>query len=451
MVEARDRDAARAQADDWLERGWNPFKGQESPNRQWHESNPTGIARMRDESGLWTRWMWDQRDKLRVLAESTFKRTASGKLDMGDLVARAAQDCWRLDSESHQGLDLFLFCGGDPEAPGRARLRAGAGSSEGQSQPPLFEASRAGAEKLIKAGANPTAKMKDKQGKTCWEAWALRAAKGQLGLDDLDWMATRCPPSPGISVGLPVMATRARAFGVLDRLAPMGMTPKDFRLEGEDLARALSDLMAQGDLPETLESYAKITGWPAILEVMGARVAFEPVNADKLRLNVEASPLAVALASGRVKCLGVLEREGLLGSKKGEGLAVLCASAWRQAMTLRGGGVYGNDAPKSAGLVWALGRLGKSGGTEALKALEIAASCDLQQMPRVIESCASKGWLPDSGVLSASGIFNHGSRWREPDTGRSFQQFMAVVEAKSLRSLPVAQKAVPTARTRIRL
>lgn len=448
LVESRDRLAGQAQANDWIERGWNPFKAQEPSNLRYFEANPTGIERMRDESGIWFKWMWDQREKLRELAALAFEKTDSGKLDMENLLAQAAQNCWSSDPKDHELLDVLLYCGGDPSAPGQTPVRRAARGQMSALNPPLFEASRAGAQKLIKGGADP----RDKGLKvTCWEAWALRATDRHLGLDDLDWMAKICPPSAGKIAGLPMHATQMGAFGVLERLKPLGLTQAEFGLEGAHLASVLSRLMAQGDQPEALESYAKIAGWPAIFEVMGRRGAFEPVDYDKLRVSVERSPLAVALASGRVKCLGVLEREGFLGPDKGAGLATLCASAWRQVMMKKTSAHYGSDAPKASGLVWAIGRLGKSGGPEALEALAIAASYDLQQIPRVVETCATKGWLPDSGPLSPRELFKNGEYWRELDKGRSFQNFMAIVEAKSLRSGPTLKKAPPAVRTRNRL
>lgn len=451
LVESRDRSGACVQADDWLARGWNPFKGQESPAKKWHESNPTGIERMRDESSIWIQWMWDRRDKLRELAPAAFERTASGKLDMGGLLARAAQDCWGSEFEHRGLLDVLLHCGADPEAPGRSRERGASRSHESAELPPLFEASREGAKKLIEAGARADApELGEKWGKTCWEAWGLRAARGQLPVSDLDWMAERCAPSPGKAARLPIHAARLRAFDVVERLEKMNLTPADFGLEGAPLAGVLREAMSQGDMPEAFERYAKMVGWTAIFEAMGRRGEFEVVAPDKARLSVEASPLAVALACGRVKTLGVLEREGFLGPKKGEGLAALCASAWRQARTQRGG-CYGVDAPRASGLVWALARLGKGGEVEAQKALAIAASCARGELPRAVESCAAKGWLPDSGPLSARELFKDGQAWGAHEQKRSFQQFMAVVEEKSIRSATGVKKAAPAARGRRRL
>lgn len=439
MVESRQRSASRAEADDWIERGWNPFLPQKSSS--WTDSTAFELMVV---DGSWTGWIAKHTELWPALARQAFKPGAQGKLDGRGLVAAAATRSWGPSPWSAPGdgdiLDLMLGLGLDPD--GSATQTRG-----GARPPPIFDATRHGAELLIAAGCSLSGR--GPKGEGCWEHWAGRAMLRKLEIKDLDWLAERCPPSwtgrGSAPIGLSAIANRSAP--IAQRLADAGAGPEAFGMQTpEGIAHALGILVAQADSASLLEIAGAVAGWDKTIDAF-------------LQGHGMHAPIQSAIFLGRVKCLSLLERHGLLdpGRSSAEMLCEMGQESWRLSASASPRKpvpfAFMNSPPHAAGLAWALGRLPASRAALAVSVLESCVKSHPADTARLVQTCARKGFLPDSGPGSLRELYGDGDSWpgQVGSEGKilGFDAFTALCEDKSLRKAlkpKAAKKPVPNRR-----
>ena len=448
MVESRQRSASRAEADDWIERGWNPFILQK--DNRWDAQTAFGL--MIDE-GSWTDWITKHKDRWPALAQQAFKPNLQGKLDGGELVHAAAKRAWGRSEWSAPDyvdtLELLLALGLDPNGS-TTRTRGSART------PAIFDATRHGAELLVAAGADLAGRGPNGEG--CWEHWAARAMSSKLQMADLDWLAERSAPTwtgrGSSAIGLRAIANRSSP--IAQRLADAGAGLAAFGMDTpEGMSHALDRLVS----------------WPdnsAVLEIVGSIVGWDPIIKAFLADDGMSAPIRSALFLGNVRCLGVLERHGLLGpgGTTAENLARMGEECWRLTSARQPGKNLGStwnpnrisafihDRPQAPGLAWALRRLPAGKADLAVAILESCVKSHPSDTARLVQTCASKGFLPDSGPGSLRALYNDGDSWpgQVGTGGKSldFTAFTALCEDKSFRKAfkPKATKK-PVARSRL--
>lgn len=418
MIEARQPDLA--QADDWIARGWNPFK----PQADSHWRAKAGFEEMAELGGRWTQWLLDREALWGPLARAALPPgSPPGSFAAGEILCDAASHCW---GPERGMLSMLLAIGADPDARGRA------------SAPPLHQASRHGAEALLAAGADPLAR--DITGRQAWICWAGRCHdRGSFGIvpDDLDWLAQRCPPSP--SGGAPVDCLHLQKPQVLRRMSAAGYSPEALGFgDRASLARALLSLMRDADSRERLEAIGDAAGWP---ETIAASLELP----ERERL----CALDAAAYMGRPRCLGLLEERGLFssGAISPEEAALSFSAAWASMSAPPRDWRYG--LPKAAGMVWIAGRLPKGAADAAQRALLACAAASPIESARFALACASKGLLPASGPASAMELYKGGEDWDEDLFGQSFAQFCSLVESKAMKQAFKKPSKAPPARRRL--
>jgi hypothetical protein len=442
MVESRQRAKSRAEADDWMARGWNPMAPQK--NGRHHES--TGLELMISDGG-WTDWIASHKALWPAHAQAAFKPNAQGKFEGHNLISLSAQRCyggyeWRTP-EHVDTLDILLGCRLDPNSKAHSWRENGA-------LPPIFTATRHGAEKLLAAGADFQAKGPNGAG--CWEHWATRCMGGSIKIEDLDWMATVCPPTwSGTGARIGRQAIMMRSAPVAERLALAGAGPEAFDMHTPALASsALYKMASDADSSAVLEVIGGVLGWEKTIQ---AAIGDQVSALD--------SPLSLAIFKGRVKCLGVLERHGLFGPKgiTKEKAVEVGSNFW--ALSSKEDKKKGNihyhhyrARPESSGMVWAIGRLGAGSKDAARAALSICVSIFPLEAARLAQTCATKGFLPDSGTGSIRGLYQEGQLWEglPSSSGKNtlFSEFISLCEDKAFKKAFKPKKSVaPLGRKRL--
>lgn len=322
MLASRDEQRHGEQADDWLARGWNPFLPQKSD--VWGR---TPAIEMMLDSG---RWHWDgwikrRKERLAEQALETF-----GDFSNPRSAATAARLLARCASmHGGHGFDPLIVCLDDWKIPPNI-MAPKAEADSAKSAPALFAASPWGARQLLARGADPS--LKSSAGATLWESWARRHMRGALTLSELDDIAKVDPPTrlaePGCRSPLGVDAIWARASGVASRLAAAGVASSVFGArDAADLPALLCHAIQGGDTPELVAALGSACGWPAIAEALW--VAPSPAKRDSYHLGAGGGrcPARMALATGSVAVLGLLERSGALDLRRAEALML---PIWRE-------------------------------------------------------------------------------------------------------------------------
>lgn len=410
MIEAR-YGAGLPKAADWFERGWNPFLPQE--NASWREKKTAFDIMI--EHPRWHPWLLERKEALRPLIAKAFPSTANGLVDAGDPLSAAASRSYGGDSDL---LRLLLNIGVDPASLPKSN----------DTLPALNAATRTGAEALLAAGC-PSARQG--QRRSAWESWCERACTGhQIDLPDLDWMAGHCPPDATHPHHLPgqVAIVRGRTE-IMSRLAEIGAGPAAFGLEKQpDLINTISRICRQADSHGMLEALVGICGKDRVLDAFTAKA---PLGGSSMHC---------CLYEGRVRCLCSMERIGLLDRPGCDPatLAIDCSVHWSQSHSeayqrYRDSVYYGTPSP--AGAVWALSRIPAADAGKALTALSQFVKANHMQAARAVQTCASKGFLPDSGPNSLMALYEQGALWvaeATPDQ-KSFAEFTALCEGKAFK------------------
>lgn len=410
MIEAR-YGAGLPKAADWFDREWNPFLPQE--NASWREKK-SGFEIM-IEHPRWHPWLAERKEALRPLIAKAFPATAKGLVDAGDLLSAAASRSYGGESDL---LRLLLDIGVDPASLPKIN----------DTLPALNAATRAGAETLLAAGC-PAARQG--QRRSAWESWCERACTGHhIDLDALDWMAGHCPPEPTHPHHLPgqVAISRGRTE-IMTRLSEIGAGPAAFGLQKQsDLIDTISRICRQADSHGMLDALVGICGKERVLDAFTAMAPFG------------GSSMHCCLYEGRVRCLGSMERIGLLDRPGCDPatLAVDCSVHWAQTHSesyqrYRDSVYYGTPSP--AGAVWALSRIPAADFDKALIALSQFVKANPMLAARAVQTCASKGFLPDTGPKSLMGLYENGEKWIEEATPdqKSFSEFTALCEGKAFK------------------
>lgn len=435
MIEQRGQSGTQ-EATEWLARGWNPFMPQTSD--PWL----TPAFNLMADAGKWHWWIHEHTDQLHDLARAAFA-SQGPTWHGGDMLSGAAATCYSRDPKTSM-LGLLLYFGADPDSMGRPRYDR----HQRDNRPALFGASRDGAHLLIDAGANPH--KRDSTGRGCWEHWAERMLSGdKIHAEDLDWMAGYCPPSwVPAPHGLGARAIAAGCPDVVHRMIQAGATAEQLGLGSrERVASSLRSLARDADHPDTVELIAHIVGWPAV---------FEACSSD---MPDQKSAVKIAAMFGRVKTLGVLERGGMFKSGKVsiEDLTRQTARGWWEAKHSRHDRSLMHQLSAS-GMVWTIGRLGATSCDIAREALTICVDVNPTLATRVALTCASKGFLPDSGPASIADLYDQGASWpvgpvarRNTKSHPSFAEFVALCENKSFKKTMPSSQAKKTSTPKHRL
>lgn len=418
MIEAR-HGAGIEDANDWLARGWNPFIPQLQGGSSITAANLMGL------NYYWVEWLWANKAKLAPLFAQAYPPGANGLSEARNLLARAAS---RSDGSSHDFLTLLIELGADPNA------------RSSQLSDSLFNnATRSGAEALAAVGSiseNPPNRP------SIWEAWAERVMYGYLNFADLDWLEERCSPrfaSPCSHVGR--LALNFGQASMLERMASLGAGPACFGLDAPgQLAKDLRALALAGDAYKSFSALIGICGQDAVLDAFldSDHAAGHPLSA-----------LSFCLLNGRSRCLGVMERAGLLSRSAcapielAKSNALLWASGAPEGYRLQVGSVA------SAGAVWCMSRIPASQVEEASAVFALYAKANPMAAAPSALTCASKGFLPTSGPRSLHELYLNGAAWRENDSLGSFSEFVARCEAKMLRKNSAKKAAPPKSRMRL--
>jgi hypothetical protein len=408
MVRSRQRAQARAEADDWLARGWNPFAAQEGSGRA-----RTGFGLM-CEFGGWSDWFEKHGAELGRLAQAALKKGPTGKL----LGQRGALQALSAPSFQTGDLKLALGWGLDPN------------ETVYKAPPPLFDAGRGSAELLLAAGADAAAL--DGNGQSVWERWLERACSGRLSLEDVKWMGAQAPVADlgkawerGESYKLGGLVFLHRASAVARLMLDHGAKDNAFGA-GSDLGlqRRLWSASCWADAPDLIHCLAQACGSERVAKM-------SVVEGDHAACGGASSVAAMLARAGHARCLGALQEHGLLKVASASELAKKAVDGWARGARVDNG----------RGLAWLVGRFADNESEQALALWERCAALGKTQSVAIAERLATRGWLPDSGPLSLSSIYDNGLFWDE-EVNKSFSEFSALCERKSLKKT-VDKKAAP--------
>lgn len=417
MIRSRQRAKARAEADDWLARGWNPFLRQQDGGFR-----PRSGFELMSDLGGWSDWQERHKERLGELARAGLKSAPGGKL-LGQ--RRALEALCKVSVETDE-LKRALDWGLDPNEKGWGHDPA----------PLLFNAGRGSAQLLIKAGATPL--ERDPNGKGIWERWAERACGSGLRAEDVRWIGEHAPAPKWESASkrdgyrLGGLALRSSASQIARLMVEHGAGAAAFGAQTEEgLKAALRSVSYGADTPEMLTCLGEACGWERVV-----RAAVSPRGADQGAPEIS---VAASLADkSHVRSLGALEEHGLLEAASALELASQSVKLWS----------IGNQQRDGRGLAWLVGRFKKG---QAQEALELWVKCALFGQPSipVAERLATRGWIPASGPFSLNEVYKGGERWRGPEGGKSFSEFSALCEKKALRQNTVKKAPVKRASARL--
>lgn len=418
MIRSRSRHTAQAQAQEWLDAGWNPLARQDGEGpRAW------SAAELMLQDSAWFSWLFDRKDEMKELAKKAFVEGADGKLRGGArMLANACDRPWT------SGVEMLLGWGLDPNEIGYSGM------------PPIFQASRECAERLLAFGADPSAR--DARGEGLWEEWARRCAMGKVSAEDFEWLESICPApkelsapaKEGDSVG--AMALRYHSAAMAQRLSELWPRPETFEIDSDKrLGELITAQARMGDHDKIVKALAVACGADRVARAVLLEGPTTEGKARDWRLWPAAE---MAMVMGRLKMLGELERCGLLKERKPSSVALGAAALARAKPD-----AWASESCAS-GVAWAVVRMEKEEEPKAVAALKLMAEACGSKAMRVAERLATRGWLPSSGEGSLADLFGPDGRgWseRELKSPVSFAEFSAMCEKKAVRAAAPVKKA----------